>query len=96
MPDKTVNSESGWLTDLIDGIASDPLLSLLVALFLFWPMIGQWLVIRFDRRRVAQGKKPLIAAAEEPADILARMYLWPVFLYKVKRDATKLDQQNQD
>lgn len=96
MPEPADKLEQDWLTDLIDGIAADPLLSALVALFFFWPMIGQWMLIRFDQRREAQGKPALIAPAEEPADILARMYLWPLFLYKVKRDAAKLDEQNHD
>lgn len=70
---------------------SEPLLAALVALFLIWPLLGQYALHRFDRHREHNGKPAIIPPADTPTEILARMYLWPVVLYRYRRAAHQLD-----
>jgi hypothetical protein len=61
------------------------LADLLLILFALWPVAG-WLVIslvnRHYRRRGRPGPVPPTA---EGGEILMRMYLWPVVLYRYLR-----------
>ncbi|MCP5141923.1 MAG: hypothetical protein H6980_06190 [Gammaproteobacteria bacterium] len=79
---------------MIDAPLPEPLLAVLVLLFLLWPLLGQYALARFDKRREKSGKAAIIPTADTPGEILARMYLWPVVLYRYRRAARALDQSN--
>ncbi|MCP5135804.1 MAG: hypothetical protein H6981_03240 [Gammaproteobacteria bacterium] len=70
---------------------SQPLLAALVGLFLIWPLLGQYAIRRFDRRRENRGKPAIIPPADTPTEILARMYLWPIVLHRYRRAARQFD-----
>ncbi len=67
------------------------LIALFIPVFLLWPVMGNVAIGLFNRSRRNAGKPGEIGESQAPTEILARMYLWPLVLYKARKAARELD-----
>lgn len=54
----------------------------LLLLFAIWPMIGMALIRLVNQRMAKQGRPDAVRPARSLAQVLSRMYLWPILIHR--------------